>query len=161
MERESQCLFKSSGEPRDGRDWNRTIFNRGCPLLLVSSKRTPFCILQIEFDLCSISSRNLSAWQHQATILPSYRDPYRIRRNDLFHLTNREESLDLTDDSTVRSRDRGRLMKSIQPRLQQIRGIVCRVTYVLLKKFAFHISFIRESFHLISRNLVDSSRIRK
>lgn len=36
MERESQCLFKSSGEPRDGRDWNRTIFNRSCPLLLVS-----------------------------------------------------------------------------------------------------------------------------
>lgn len=138
-------------------------FQSGLPAPARLFERTPFCILQIEFDLCSISSRNLSAWQHQATILPSYRDPYRIRCNDLFQLTNREKSLDLTDDSTVRSRDRGRLMKSIQPRLQQIRGIVCRVTYVLLKKYAFHISFIRdcESFHLISRNLVDSSRIRK
>lgn len=63
---------------------------------------TPFCILQIEFHLCSISPRNLYAWQH----LSSYRDPHRIRRNDLFQLTNHEKTLDLANDfnSTVRSR---------------------------------------------------------
>lgn len=43
-------------------------------------ERTPFCILQIEFHLCSISPRNLSVWQHPS----SYRDSHRIIdcRND-------------------------------------------------------------------------------
>lgn len=93
MERESQCLFRSSGEPRDGRDWNRTIFNPSAQVPPLSARSVarasspPHIANRIRSALDIF--RNPSAW-HPA----SYREPRRIyARRDLFRSTNREEFL--------------------------------------------------------------------
>jgi len=76
VERESQCLFRSSGEPRDGWDWNRTIFNpsaRSLPCPRCWFGRVPLAAYCKSNSICARYPRNPSAWH-----LASYRKPRRI-----------------------------------------------------------------------------------
>jgi len=71
------------------RDWNRTIFNRSARFSAHLAPNEPllhsFCILQIEFDLCSISLVIPPAWH-----LASYRMSNTLPR---FILTNKSREI--------------------------------------------------------------------